>query len=383
MTDVQMRDEEEKSGGFEMIRKKLEEWDILPYQYQIFNKEESPNWRHPLFTDRTANGMLAFFYEQCNYYQSFKFSLEPMIVDEVKLCSYSELQDITDFKAESLIQKTLSGRLFRGTIGEGSEKRPAIVKTWDFLLPWGDEHAQRLHKFCDEIELFTDERANTHPNLLKLYRYCYEMRLAAVYDEKFTRVLSDVLLADDFGWDDRIKVATQLADLLAWLHEKIVAVGSVIASCIMIDEEVNIKVFDFGHFSNHVSDDCKIPVKYLVGREAPEVWAGKRTMKSDVYIFGLLLLELISKKKFNFRKNPVSVKNSVVKEAKLCEKYLVHECFKEVDHPTALDITHLVFLCMNLEPEERPMMKDVLDVLRALSMGVRWEKRKRNENEAE
>ncbi|XP_075092656.1 cold-responsive protein kinase 1-like isoform X2 [Nicotiana tabacum] len=304
MTDVQMRDEEEKSGGFEMIRKKLEEWDILPYQYQIFNKEESPNWRHPLFTDRTANGMLAFFYEQCNYYQSFKFSLEPMIVDEVKLCSYSELQDITDFKAESLIQKTLSGRLFRGTIGEGSEKRPAIVKTWDFLLPWGDEHAQRLHKFCDEIELFTDERANTHPNLLKLYRYCYEMRLAAVYDEKFTRVLSDVLLADDFGWDDRIKVATQLADLLAWLHEKIVAVGSVIASCIMIDEEVNIKVFDFGHFSNHVSDDCKIPVKYLVGREAPEVWAGKRTMKSDVYIFGLLLLELISKKKFNFRKNP-------------------------------------------------------------------------------
>ncbi|XP_075092655.1 cold-responsive protein kinase 1-like isoform X1 [Nicotiana tabacum] len=343
MTDVQMRDEEEKSGGFEMIRKKLEEWDILPYQYQIFNKEESPNWRHPLFTDRTANGMLAFFYEQCNYYQSFKFSLEPMIVDEVKLCSYSELQDITDFKAESLIQKTLSGRLFRGTIGEGSEKRPAIVKTWDFLLPWGDEHAQRLHKFCDEIELFTDERANTHPNLLKLYRYCYEMRLAAVYDEKFTRVLSDVLLADDFGWDDRIKVATQLADLLAWLHEKIVAVGSVIASCIMIDEEVNIKVFDFGHFSNHVSDDCKIPVKYLVGREAPEVWAGKRTMKSDVYIFGLLLLELISKKKFNFRKNPVSVKNSVVKEAKLCEKYLVHECFKEVDHPTALDIVEVLF----------------------------------------
>ncbi|XP_019255750.1 PREDICTED: probable receptor-like protein kinase At5g56460 isoform X1 [Nicotiana attenuata] len=235
----------------------------------------------------------------------------------------------------------------------------------------------------DEIELFTDERANTHPNLLKLYRYCYETRLAAVYDEKFTRLLSDVLLADDFEWDDRIKVATQLADLLAWLHEKRVAVGSVIASCVMIDEEVNIKVFDFGHVSNHVSEDCKIPVKARVGREAPEVVAGERTMKSDVYIFGLLLLELISKKKFNFRENPVIVENSVVKEATLSEKYLVHECFKEVDHPTALDITHLVFLCMNLEPEERPTMKDVLDALRALSTGVRGEKRKRDENEAE
>lgn len=71
-----------------------------------------------------------------------------MIVGEVKLCTYSELQNITDFKPESLIQKTLSGRLFCGTIGEGSEKRPAIVKTWDFLLPLGDEHTQRLHKFC-------------------------------------------------------------------------------------------------------------------------------------------------------------------------------------------------------------------------------------------
>ncbi|XP_009592541.1 putative serine/threonine-protein kinase PBL18 [Nicotiana tabacum] len=383
MTDVQIRDEEEKRGGFEMIRKKLEEWDFSPYYFQIFNKEESPNWRHPMFIDSIANGMLAFFYERCNYYQSFKFSIEPMIVGEVKLCTYSELQNITDFKPESLIQKTLSGRLFCGTIGEGSEKRPAIVKTWDFLLPLGDEHTQRLHKFCDEIELFTDERVNTHPNLSKLYRYCYETRLAAVYDEKFTRVLSDVLLADDFGWDDRIKVATQLADLLAWLHEKSVAVGSVTASCIMIDEEVNIKVFDFGHFSNHVSEDCKIPVKARVGREAPEVVAGERTMKSDVYIFGLLLLELISKKKFNFRENPVIVKNSVLKEASLSEKYLVNECFKEVDHPTAFDITRLVFLCMNLEPEERPMMKDVLDALRALSTGVRGEKRKRNENEAE
>ncbi|OIS96928.1 hypothetical protein A4A49_60604 [Nicotiana attenuata] len=220
MRDEKMRYEDEKRGEFEMIRKKLEEWNFSPYYFQIFNKEESPNWRHPMFIDSIANGMLAFFYERCNYYQIyFKFSLEPMIVGEVNLCTYSELQNITDFKPESLIQKTLSGRLFRGTIGEGSEKRPAI------------------------IELFTDERANTHPNLLKLYRYCYETRLAAVYDEKFTRLLSDVLLADDFEWDDRIKVATQLADLLAWLHEKRVAVGSVIASCVMIDEVESLVVF--------------------------------------------------------------------------------------------------------------------------------------------
>lgn len=42
--------------------------------------------------------------------------------------------------------------------------------------------------------------------------------------------------SDKFGWSNRIKVAAQLANLLAWLHEKGIAVGCVTASCIMIDE---------------------------------------------------------------------------------------------------------------------------------------------------
>jgi len=33
-----------------------------------------------------------------------------------------------------------------------------------------------------------------------------------------------------------MNVATQLADLLAWLHKNKIAVGSIIASCIMIDK---------------------------------------------------------------------------------------------------------------------------------------------------
>nr|XP_018622907.2 probable serine/threonine-protein kinase PBL18 [Nicotiana tomentosiformis] len=250
----------------------------------------------------------------------FNFSIEPVIVGGVRLCSYSELQKITDFKYENILRKTLSGRLFHGIIGERSEKRRAFVKTWDLLLPMQDGHAQLLPKFCDEIELFTDEKANTHQNLVKLCMFCCYKRLAAVYecDEKFTRLLSNVLLDDEFRWDDWIKVATQLADLLAFLHEKGTAVGCVTASCIMIDEEMNIKVFDFGYVSCHVNEDSKIPVEYLVGREAPE--AGTRTMKSDVYIFGLLLLELITKKEFEY---------SFLHAAKRGKINLVDECFKE------------------------------------------------------
>ncbi|KAG5594271.1 hypothetical protein H5410_035503 [Solanum commersonii] len=56
------------------------------------------------------------------------------------------------------------------------------------------------------------------------------------------------------------------------------------------------------------------------------------------------------------------------------KKYLVHECFKEVDHPTAFDLTFLVILCTYFDPDKRPTMKDVIDALNA--MGMRGDKQK-------
>ncbi|WMV19525.1 hypothetical protein MTR67_012910, partial [Solanum verrucosum] len=203
-----------------------------------------------------------------------KFPILPVIDGVVKPCSYSELENITNFET-CLIQYTQSGRLFRGTITEGSETRSVIVKTWDFFLPLDRAYAYRPSKFCDEIELY--ETANVHPHLAKLSRYCCDRRLAVVYDEELTTVLSDVLPADDFGWDKRMNVATQLADLLAWLHKKKIAVGSIIASCIMIDKEVNIKVFDFGYICNRVNEDSVIPLDYVVGRYPEDVSKGMFT----------------------------------------------------------------------------------------------------------
>ncbi|CAN4113253.1 unnamed protein product [Withania somnifera] len=197
----------------------------------------------------------------------FEFPILPVIDGVVKPCSYSDLENITNFQT-SLIRTTQLGRLFRGTITEGSEERSVIVKTWDLLLPHKIGYPYRPSQFCDEIELY--ETANGHPHLAKLSRYCCEKRLAVVYDEELTTVLSDVLLDDNFGWDKRINVATQLADLLAWLHRKKIAVGSITASSIMIDEKENIKVFDFGCILHHVNEDSVILLNDIVGRLALE-----------------------------------------------------------------------------------------------------------------
>ncbi|PHT75287.1 hypothetical protein T459_18809 [Capsicum annuum] len=101
---------------------------------------------------------------------------------------------------------------------------------------------------------------------------------------------------------------------------------------------------------------------------------GYMSTKSDVYVFGMLLVELITKKELDD-----SFSNS--KEGG--KKNVVDESFKEVDCQTGSRITSLTYRCTEWKPVERPTMKDVLDVLtEAMKMGARGEKRKRDENEA-
>ncbi|XP_049415198.1 probable LRR receptor-like serine/threonine-protein kinase At1g51860 [Solanum stenotomum] len=103
----------------------------------------------------------------------------------------------------------------------------------------------------------------------------------------------------------------------------------------------------------------------------------KRSMKSDVYIFGVLLLKLIAKNEFICR-GPYQLDWIVIDEAKHGERYLVHECFEEVDYSNAFEITLLAFLCLNLDhPDKRPTMKDVVYALKL--MQERMKKRKRDE----
>lgn len=83
-------------------------------------------------------------------------------------------------------------------------------------------------------------------------------------------------------------------------------------------------------------------------------------MKSDVYLFGLLLLELITKEY-----------DSSTFEAKRDKKQLVDECFKEADHTTA--ITLLTLNCMDYDPEKRPMMKHVSEALNAMTLEIESE----------
>ncbi|KAF3613759.1 hypothetical protein FXO38_36069 [Capsicum annuum] len=86
------------------------------------------------------------------------------------------------------------------------------------------------------------------------------------------------------------------------------------------------------------------------------------TAKSDVFVFGLLLVELITKMEFDDSFSP----------------HVVEESFKEVDPETASSITSMTSRCIETKANDCPTTKEVLNVLEAAAaakMGAMGERR--------
>uniref|UniRef100_A0A803LND5 non-specific serine/threonine protein kinase n=1 Tax=Chenopodium quinoa TaxID=63459 RepID=A0A803LND5_CHEQI len=102
------------------------------------------------------------------------------------------------------------------------------------------------------------------------------------------------------NWATRLKIAIGAAKGLAYLHEdchpKIIH-RDIKASNILIDEEFEAKVADFGLAKFSFDTDTHVSTRVMgtFGYLAPEyASSGKLTEKSDVFSFGVVLLELIT-----------------------------------------------------------------------------------------
>ncbi|KAL0310299.1 UNVERIFIED_CONTAM: Receptor-like kinase LIP2 [Sesamum calycinum] len=140
------------------------------------------------------------------------------------------------------------------------------------LYPY--ENPSRL---MDEV-IFLQQQEVLHPGLMKLYGYCCEAeQWGVVYDFKSFNTVANLVLRDDFLWWQRIKVALRFAQLLRFLHvqnrgERPFLIRNISADHIMVDEDWNPKLYDFGMITG-----------------------GFWSHRTDEYAFGVLLLGLITK----------------------------------------------------------------------------------------
>ncbi|KAF3670898.1 putative pachytene checkpoint protein 2 -like protein [Capsicum annuum] len=164
--------------------------------------------------------------------------LKGLNVGDAKNLSHDNLERITNNFSDP-IGRVGRASLFRGFMDDGQE---VTVKTWDFMFPAVYRCVGYPRDFHDEIVLLKRSGLKSCPFFLKLVGFCFEKKLAIVYDLKFKKSLW--LSFAEFGWKERMRVATNYALLLKTLTmEKLDLVWS--CDDIMIDEEYNIKLINY------------------------------------------------------------------------------------------------------------------------------------------
>lgn len=108
---------------------------------------------------------------------------------------------------------------------------------------------------------------------------------------------------EPLDWNTRIKIALGAVKGLVHLHEvdPPVIYRDLKSANILLDEEYNPKLSDFGLAKlGPVGDKTHVSTRVMgtYGYCAPDyAWSGKLTVKSDIYSFGVVLLELITGRK--------------------------------------------------------------------------------------
>ncbi|XP_031494347.1 probable LRR receptor-like serine/threonine-protein kinase At1g06840 isoform X2 [Nymphaea colorata] len=293
-----------------------------------------------------------------------RFSNVPIKVDGVKDFTFEELAVATkDFSDSSLIGQGGYGKVYRGTLADGSVV--AIKRAQEGSL-------QGEREFLTEIALLSRLH---HRNLVSLVGYCDEEgEQMLVYEFMPNGTLRNFLSAKantppNFGM--RLRIALGAARGIQYLHNEAnppIFHRDIKASNILLDVRFVAKVADFGlsrlapvpeiegSEPGHVSTVVRGTPGYL----DPEYFlTQKLTDKSDVYSLGVVFFELLS------GMHPISHGIYIVREVK--KAYQAGNLVKVADsrmgsYPFACleQFAELAIRCCDDETDRRPSISEVV-----------------------
>ncbi|XP_052880403.1 probable serine/threonine-protein kinase PBL5 isoform X2 [Gossypium arboreum] len=214
--------------------------------------------------------------------------------------TFEELATATgNFRSDCFLGEGGFGKVYKGFLDKTNQV--VAIKQLD------RNGAQGIREFV--VEVLTLSMAE-HPNLVKLIGFCAEgdQRLL-VYEYMPLGSLENHLYElpasrKPLDWNTRMKIAAGAARGLEYLHEKMkppVIYRDLKCSNILLGEGYHPKLSDFGLAKvGPIGDKTHVSTRVMgtYGYCAPDyAMTGQLTFKSDIYSFGVVLLELITGRK--------------------------------------------------------------------------------------
>ncbi|XP_062079458.1 receptor-like serine/threonine-protein kinase ALE2 isoform X2 [Humulus lupulus] len=303
---------------------------------------------------------------------SLMSNMAPSILS-VRTFSLSELEKATEkFSSKRILGEGGFGRVYSGLMEDGTE---AAVK----LLTRDNQNGDR--EFIAEVEMLSRLH---HRNLVKLVGICIEgRRRCLVYELVPNGSVESHLHGVDktkgpLDWDARMKIALGAARGLAYLHEDSnprVIHRDFKASNVLLEDDFTPKVSDFGLAREATEGSQHISTRVMgtFGYVAPEyAMTGHLLVKSDVYSYGVVLLELLSGRKPVDMSQPQGEENLVTwarplltnREGleQLVDSALVGCC----DFDDIAKVAAIASMCVHPEVTHRPFMGEVVQALKLI-----------------
>ncbi|KAK9133684.1 hypothetical protein Scep_013212 [Stephania cephalantha] len=302
---------------------------------------------------------------------------------ELPLHNFVTVANATNnFSHDKVIGEGGFGPVYKGILQNGQE---IAVKRLS------KNSGQGLEEFKNEVILISKLQ---HRNLVRLLGCCIqrdEMMLIYEYmpNKSLDSFIFDTARSKLLSWEKRLDIIIGIAQGLLYLHRDSrlrIIHRDLKAANILLDGEMDPKISDFGLARTFGGDETQANTRRVIGTYgymSPEYAAdGLFSMKSDVFSFGVLVLEIVSGKRnkgfylsgydFNLLGHAWNLWN----EDRADE--LVDEMFTDQDMSSrfaVLRCIHIGLLCVQQRPDDRPTMPTVVMMLGSATANLPQPKR--------